>query len=264
MTSREEPRAIELLDLAVEVAVAAGGFLAPRSGRATVTATKSSPTDLVTADDLASERLIRERIGAQRPGDGFLGEELGASAATTTGDASAVRWVIDPLDGTVNFYYGLPTWSVSVAAEVDDVAVAGVVEAPLLRRRYTAVAGGGAWCNGVAITASRVDKMSEALLATGFSYESAVRETQGRALGRLLPNVRDVRRLGSAALDLCLLASGQVDCYFERGLGEHDRAAGLLIAREAGATVAVDGTLTWGSAAPLATAFLAALHDAGA
>jgi myo-inositol-1(or 4)-monophosphatase len=253
----------ELLGLAVSAAAAAGDHLAPRSGAATVTATKSSVTDLVTADDTASERLIREVLRRARPQDGFLGEELGSDDSQAPPGEQQVRWVIDPIDGTVNYVYGLPLWAVSIAAEVDGEVVAGVVDVPLLGRRYTAVRGGGASCNGVPIDSSPCGTLGEALLATGFSYEPARRADQGAAVARLLPVVRDVRRLGAASLDLCLLAAGEVDCYFERGLGEHDRAAGLLIAREAGAVAEVDGDLTWGAAPALAAAFRAALAGAG-
>jgi myo-inositol-1(or 4)-monophosphatase len=258
------PSAAELLDLAVRAAVAAGRQLAPRSGAATITGTKSSVTDLVTTDDTASEQLIRDLLHAARPDDGFLGEELGSAAPHGSAGRPSVRWVIDPIDGTVNYVYGLPMWAVSIAAEVDGDVVAGVVEVPLLRRRYTATRGGGAQVNGVPLHASRCDTLGQALLATGFGYDPARRAEQGAAVARLLPTVRDVRRLGAASLDLCLLAAGEVDCYYERGLGEHDRAAGLLIAHEAGAVVGVDADLTWGSAAPLAEAFREALQQARA
>ena len=252
-----------LLALAVAAADAAGRHLAPRSGTATVTATKSSVTDLVTADDTQTEQLIRDVIGRARAYDAFLGEELGA-AAPTGAAPTRVRWVIDPIDGTVNYVYGLPAWAVSIAAERDGEVVAGVVEVPLLRRRYTATQGGGAFCNGVRLHASRCAALEQALLATGFSYEAARRAEQGVAVARLLPVVRDIRRLGAAALDLCLLAAGEVDCFYERGIGEHDRAAGLLIAREAGAVTAVEDDLTWGAAPAVAGAFHEALRAAGA
>jgi len=266
VTAPAAPTPEELLELAAAAAGAAAALLAPRSGQAAVTATKTSPTDLVTADDTAAERLIRTTIARVRPTDAFTGEELGDTPGEDDGErggAARVRWVVDPIDGTVNYFYGLPTWSVSVAAEVDGTVVAGVVEAPLLRRRYTALRGGGSWCNGVPLVASSVSDLAHALLATGFSYEADRRAEQAAALARLLPSVRDVRRLGSAALDLCLLGAGEVDCYYERGPKEYDRAAGMLVASEAGATVGVDDDLTWGAAAPLAEQFVAALRAAG-
>jgi myo-inositol-1(or 4)-monophosphatase len=262
MTPRPAPLATDLLQLAVAAADAAGRYLEPRSGAATVTATKSSVTDLVTADDTASERLVRGLLHQARPNDGFLGEELGSADPVRTPGEQPVRWVIDPIDGTVNYVYGLPAWAVSIAAEVAGVVVAGVVEVPLLRRRYTATLGGGAFVNGEPLHASRCDSLGQALLATGFGYEPSRRAEQGVAFARLLPVVRDVRRLGAASLDLCLLAAGEVDCYYERGLGEHDRAAGLLIADEAGAVTGVSGDLTWGCARPLEQAFRTAMVDA--
>ena len=248
----------ELLDLAVVAADRAASWLADHQSGVAVTATKSTSTDIVTAADTAAEELIRLVLLGARSGDAFLGEESQARHGT-----SGVRWIVDPIDGTVNYWYGLPTWSVSIAAELDGDVVASVVQAPQLSRTYTASAD-GAWCNGVPITASTCSDLSQALLATGFSYDASERGRQGAALTVLLPQVRDVRRLGSAALDLCLLAAGEVDLFYERGPALWDVAAGAFIAQQAGALVAVGGPLTIGSSAALFTQFRAALEQAGA
>jgi len=252
-----------LLRVAVDVVDVAAGFLRERSGQVRVAHTKTSPTDIVTTDDTAVEQLITTRLRQLRPHDTVLGEELG-DGRPHDGARSGVRWLVDPIDGTVNYYYGLPTWSISVAAQVEGVAVAGVVAAPQLGRRYTALRGQGAWCNDVPLHCSHSGTLALALVATGFSYEAQHRREQADALRMVLPAVRDVRRFGSAALDLCLLAAGEVDAFYERGLAEYDRAAGMLVAREAGALVAVDGGLTWGAAPWLAPELLQLLRAAGA
>ena len=197
-----------------------------------VAQTKSSPTDVVTEMDTAAEQLIREVILDQRPQDAFLGEEGGADSGRST-----VRWVIDPIDGTVNYLYDLPHWSVSIGVEVDGVTVAGVVAAPRLAEVYTAVRGAGSWCNGLPLRVRPATELSGALVATGFGYRAERRERQGAIVGALLPRVRDIRRAGSAALDLCAVAGGRLDGYFERGTHDWDRSAGTLIAVEAGAVV---------------------------
>ncbi|HVF14179.1 MAG TPA: inositol monophosphatase family protein, partial [Acidimicrobiales bacterium] len=194
--------------------------------------TKTSVTDLVSDADRASEALIVSGILAVRPDDAILAEE-GASRPGTSG----VRWVIDPLDGTTNYLYGLPAWVVSIAAEVDRVMEVGVVSDPKNREVYSAVRGGGAWCNDVPISVSGATVLATSLIGTGFAYRSARRAEQAVVLPHLLPAVRDVRRLGAAALDLCLVACGRLDGYFETGLQPWDMAAGILIACEAGATV---------------------------
>jgi myo-inositol-1(or 4)-monophosphatase len=242
-----DPR--ELLRIAREAAAAAGRLLASwrRDGRPEVIQLKSSPTDVVTEMDRQSEALITAHIRAVRPADAVLGEEGGQTAGglSGAGDGPAglarVRWVVDPLDGTVNYLYGLPDWSVSIAAEVDGTVVAGVVEVPRHGEAFTAVAGGGAWlhrgddarplhCNtGVAL--------DHALVATGFGYAAQRRQVQGEVAAALLPHVRDIRRGGSASVDLCSVAAGRVDAFYERGLNYWDYAAGGLIAREAGALV---------------------------
>ncbi|MEU7425527.1 inositol monophosphatase family protein [Streptomyces sp. NPDC048362] len=226
----------DLLELAREAARHAGELL--RDGRPAdlaVAKTKSSPIDVVTEMDIAAEKLITDLISARRPDDGFLGEE-GASVAGTSG----VRWVIDPLDGTVNYLYGLPTWAVSIAAEYDGETVAGVVAAPMRGETYHAVRGGGAWATGAwqgerALGCRPAPPLDQALISTGFNYVTEVRAHQAEVAGRLIPRFRDIRRGGSAAIDLCDVACGRLDGYYERGLNAWDVAAGDLIAREAGA-----------------------------
>jgi myo-inositol-1(or 4)-monophosphatase len=204
--------------------------------------TKSSPTDMVTALDHLSESLIVRGLTSARPQDAIVGEEGTARPGT-----SGVEWLVDPVDGTTNLLYGIPTWSVSIAAIADGVAVAGAVCAPALGEVFTAVAGQGARCNGEPIRCSAIGDLSSALVGTGFSYQAARRAEQGVAVARLLPEVRDVRRLGSAALDLCYVAAGRLDAYFEQGLSPWDLAAGELVAREAGA---VTSDLAGGPARP--------------
>jgi myo-inositol-1(or 4)-monophosphatase len=248
----------ELLELAREAATAAGELLLERGGRPEVVATKSSPTDVVTDADRAAEELIRERIGAMRPGDRFLGEEGGEVivGSGVPGAGRAVRWIVDPLDGTVNYLYGLPDWSVSIAAEIDRTVVAGVVFVPRRGEMFSAVTGGGAWraVSGSAGPGGRPPGTSrgggptrlacntgvplgQALVATGFGYAARQRLVQGEVLAQVLPRVRDIRRGGSCSVDLCSVASGTVDAYYERGLNPWDIAAGSLIAAEAGAQV---------------------------
>ncbi|MFE7935818.1 inositol monophosphatase family protein [Streptomyces griseoincarnatus] len=231
-----DPLHAELLELAREAARRAGELL--RDGRPAdlaVAATKSSSVDVVTEMDLAAEKLITGLIAERRPEDGVLGEE----GASTTG-SSGVRWVVDPLDGTVNYLYGLPTWAVSVAAEQDGVAVAGAVFAPMRGEEYHAVLGGGAWATGAWEGERRLacrpsPPLDQALVSTGFNYVADVRAQQAEVARRLIPLVRDIRRGGSAAIDLCDVAAGRLDGYYERGLHPWDVAAGALIARESGA-----------------------------
>lgn len=229
----------ELLALAVEVAREAGELLATRAGRVSVADTKSSPTDVVTEMDRKAEELIRSRILARRPADAILGEEEGQ-----TGDAgdSGVRWVVDPLDGTVNYLYGLRDWAVSIAAEKDGAIVAGAVFAPRAGELFTATRGGGAWLrpDGEPVRKLAVGRgvaLERALVATGFGYRPERRQVQGEVVAALLPRIRDIRRGGSASVDLCALAAGRVDAYYERGLNYWDYAAGALIAAEAGCAV---------------------------
>ncbi|GAA3534450.1 inositol monophosphatase family protein [Aeromicrobium panaciterrae] len=202
-------------------------------GRVDVAATKSSPTDAVTEIDRACEELIRARIKAARPDDGFVGEE-GDDVIGTSG----VDWVVDPIDGTVNFIYGIPMYSVSIAARQDAEVVAGYVVNIASGAEWGAVRGGGSWRydgdDRLLLSAPSVARLSHALVATGFNYVPEIRTKQAEAVARLLPHVRDIRRIGSAALDLCALAEGQYDAYVEEGLKEWDLAAGGLIASESG------------------------------
>jgi len=247
----------ELLELARDVAVEAGDLLRSRlgdvaggrllTGGASV---KSSPTDLVTEIDRASEALIVASLLRARPDDGVQGEE-GSSRAGSTG----ITWVIDPLDGTINYLYGIPAYAVSIAASVDGRAVAGVVNNPATGEMFAAAEGEGASLNGVGLRLETMTRpLGEALVGTGFSYDAERRAAQARLLPALLPAVRDIRRAGAAALDLCAVACGRLDAYYEAGLGPWDLAAGEVIAREAGATV----TLLEGLIAGLATVVAAA------
>jgi myo-inositol-1(or 4)-monophosphatase len=221
----------ELLDLAVELAHHAGRLLLDQAPeRADDVTTKSSRTDMVTAVDRASEALIVGRLAEARPDDGVLGEE-GSSREGTSG----VRWIIDPLDGTTNYLYGFPLFAVSIAVEVGGHVEAGVVAHPSLKETFTARLGGGAFCNGVPIAVSGKDDLSTALIGTGFGYDPERRREQARCLEVILPSVRDIRRGGAASIDLCWVACGRLDGYYEAGLAPWDVAAGDLIAREAGA-----------------------------
>lgn len=220
-----------MLKLALESAVAAGEILMDRPAAFEIS-TKSSAIDIATQMDEAAERLIVERIRSNRPGDAIVGEE-GAQVSGSSG----IRWVIDPLDGTVNYLYGLPGWCISIAAKDREGTVVGVVHAPSLGMTWQAVRGSGAFLNGKRISTSEVSQLDKALIATGFSYSREVRQGQSEAIKKLIPLCRDVRRLGAAAVDLCHVASGGVDGYFEVGLKEWDLAAGALIATEAGALV---------------------------
>lgn len=240
MTGSSAATAAQLLDLAVRVAHQAGDVLLPGDGRVAVAATKSSPTDVVTEMDRRSEAVCLQEIFATRPDDAILAEEGGQIG---TG-ASGVRWIIDPLDGTVNYLYGLPDWAVSIAAEVHGHVVAGVVHLPRRGETFTATIGGGAWlANGRAEAPVRLRvrpdaPLSQALVGTGFGYLAARRQVQGEVVAALLPQVRDIRRGGSASVDLCSVAAGRLDAYYERGLNYWDYAAGALVATEAGAVVA--------------------------
>ncbi|MBT2363863.1 inositol monophosphatase [Streptomyces sp. ISL-10] len=226
-----DPLTSELLTLALEAARRAGTLL--RDGRPddlAVARTKSSPIDVVTEMDIAAEKLITGYLTEHRPDDGFLGEE-GASSTGTSG----VRWVIDPLDGTVNYLYGLPTWAVSIAAELDGETVVGVVAAPMRGETFRAVLGDGAYLGERRLRCRPAPPLDQALVSTGFNYVHTVRSHQAQVAERLIPRLRDIRRSGSAAIDLCDVAAGRLDGYYERGLSPWDLAAGDLIAREAGA-----------------------------
>jgi myo-inositol-1(or 4)-monophosphatase len=223
----------QLLEIAVQVAGGAAELARQmRDEGVTGVTTKSTATDVVTAADRAAERYVREALRALRPGDAVLGEEAGQSAGGGT-----VRWILDPIDGTVNYLYGVPHYAVSLAAEVDGLVVAGVVRNPVSGEQWTATLGGGAWRGDHRLAGSGVTELSQTLLATGFGYDAGRRVHQARVVAKLLPIVRDIRRFGAASLDLCFAAEGRVDAYYERGLNLWDHAAGGLIASEAGLRV---------------------------
>lgn len=200
--------------------------------------TKSSETDVVTAADRAAERLVRERLAELRPGEHVLGEEEGTG---TDAAGAGLCWVVDPIDGTVNYLYGLPWYTVSVAAQLDGVSVAGAVVEPASGRTWTAARGHGAELDGRPLAASRATRVEMSLVATGFGYRAERRQRQAAAVAEMLFRVRDIRRAGSASLDLCSVAAGWVDGYVEQGLHRWDWAAGALIAEEAGAVVRLPG-----------------------
>ena len=237
MTANDER---ELLAVAREAAEAAADELRARfGGRARGVRTKSGPTDLVSDADFAAESAIRSVLGARRPGDAILGEEGGE-----TGEGE-LRWVVDPLDGTINYLYRIPAFAVSIAVEDGSGTLAGVVLDPIAEERFEATRSGEPMLNGEPIRPDgRAESLDLAMVATGFNYDAAVRARQADVVRRLLPRVRDIRRVGAAALDLCWCAVGRYDAYFERGLNSWDVAAGSLIASRAGLTVrdlAADG-----------------------
>lgn len=245
----------ELLELATSLAREAGALaLAMREGVETLP-TKSSPTDVVTAADRAVEQLLVEGIRRARPGDGILGEE-GAADDGTTG----VRWVVDPIDGTVNYLYGIPQWAVSVGVEQDGRTVAGVVYDAAKDELWQGVLGAGSTLNGRLLRCSTATTLEQSLVATGFGYDARRRAAQARVLPALLPIVRDLRRQGAGALDLCSVAAGRVDAYYEQGLSPWDLSAGGLIAREAGARV--EGLHGRAAGAPLVLAATPGVFDA--
>ena len=228
---------------------------------------KSTPTDPVTVVDTETERLLRDRLAQLRPGDTILGEEGGGPADFGGASDGAVTWVLDPIDGTVNFVYGIPAYAVSVGVQVDGVSVAGAVADVVGGRVYSAATGLGAHVTDElgthALRCSTVDDLSMALLGTGFGYAVGRRTTQAALLARMLPVVRDVRRIGSAALDLCMVAAGRLDAYYEHGLQAWDSAAGTLIAAEAGARVLlppIEAGVVVAAAPGIADELLAALR----
>ena len=223
--------------------------------------TKSGPTDPVTLADTETEQLIRDRLAELRPGESILGEEGGGGS----GDGP-VRWVVDPIDGTVNFVYGIPAYGVSVGAYLDGVAVAGAVADVAGAKVYSAATGMGAHCLSAGVRrplrCSAATDLSLALVGTGFGYDPERRAAQAALVAGMLPRVRDIRRIGSAALDLCLVAAGRLDAYYEHGLNEWDWAAGAVIAAEAGALVTLPeepGGLLVAAAPGVAAALLASL-----
>jgi len=229
-----------LLAVAVEAATSAGALLAERvrHGAEHEIASKSTPTDLVSEADLASERAIRELLAARRPHDGFIGEE-GEHVQGTSG----LDWVVDPLDGTVNFLFGIPQWCVSVAVRDRHGTLAGAVYDPNREELFSATRGGRALLRAAHGTVELGDggpqspggdSLESAMVATGLAYDADVRAAQGRVLARVVSQVRDVRRFGSAALDLAWTAAGRYDAYFERTVKQWDIAAGVLICERAG------------------------------
>lgn len=225
----------ELLSLAQRVGREAAAMLMDRPAELQVN-TKSTAIDVVTQMDIKVEAFIVESLLAARPNDGMIGEE-GAERASTSG----ITWVIDPLDGTVNYLYDLPGWNVSIAAKDKDGQLVGVVTAPSINSTWWAVRGGGAFFNGKQIHCNDPIELNRAMVATGFQYDVAHRGAQIEDLSKLLPIIRDLRRNGAAAVDLCHVAMGRVDAYYEHGLKEWDWAAGGLIAREAGARFGLFG-----------------------
>jgi myo-inositol-1(or 4)-monophosphatase len=229
--SAADPHA--LLELAVRASHAAGALLVERYHRtASGVDYKSSQTDPVSDADRDAEALIVGLLRAERPGDGLVGEE-GAGATGATG----LEWVVDPLDGTVNFLYGIPQWAVSIACRNDHDSLAAVVYDPLRGETFAALRGTGCTLNGEPLKIGTPPPLERALVATGFSYVSAERELQAALFARVLPRARDVRRAGSAALDLAWVAAGRLDVFYEHGLAEWDHAAGDVLVREAGGVV---------------------------
>jgi myo-inositol-1(or 4)-monophosphatase len=226
-----DPGERELLEIAGEAARAAGAQLLARWRRPLQVSAKSTPTDPVTDADLAAEQAIREVLERRRPADAILGEEGGA-----TGEGE-LRWVIDPLDGTVNFLYGLATFAVSIAVEDARGALAAVVLDPVADELFSASRDGEALCNGQPLTPTLCDTLDRALVGTGFAYDAALRAAQAQVAQRVIPAARDIRRAGAAALDLCACAAGRLDAYWERDLNHWDIAAGMLICERAGLTV---------------------------
>lgn len=230
----------ELLHLARTIALEAGELVRTRREEGVeVAATKTAPEDIVTAADRESEDLIRGRIAEARPGDGFFGEESDATASS-----SGLTWIVDPIDGTVNYLYGIPAYAVSIAVvegEPDPGSwrpLASAVVNPATGEVYTASSGAGAYLGTTRLHVTPGKHLSLALVGTGFSYDSRRRGLQAEAVSMLIPRVRDIRRIGSAALDLCGVAAGRLDAYYEKGLKPWDHAGGALVASEAGATVA--------------------------
>jgi len=254
----------ELRQVAKDAAAAAVELIHTNRPESFAVDEKSSATDHVTEMDTASERLIRSVIAAARPTDLVIGEEdqpgrqRPARPGETTGGTAGVTWWVDPIDGTTNYVYDHPGYNVSIAAEIDGTVVAAVVADPTHDRVYSATLGGGAFCDDrrlrlTARTEAAESILATALVATGFGYSSERRARQGQVVAQLLPQIRDIRRMGAAALDLCSVASGRVDAYYEVGLAMWDLAAGELIATEAGARV---GTIEGGPDRP--TSVLAA------
>ena len=227
----------DLLEVARAAASAAAELVHDRRPADLRVEDKSTATDHVTQMDRAAEALIREIITSRRPQDALVGEEDGGRA-----DPDGVTWWVDPIDGTTNYVYDHPGYAVSVAAWLGGSPLVGVVEDPTHHRTYWAAAGGGAWCNGVQLRIGEPPPLEQMLVATGFNYDRRRRAAQGRVAAELVGRVRDLRRMGAAAVDLCSVAAHRVDAYYEAGLSLWDVAAGQLVATEAGAAVeAIEG-----------------------
>jgi myo-inositol-1(or 4)-monophosphatase len=224
----------ELLQVARDAARAAADVLLRYYGNATGVRTKSTDTDLVSEADVNAELAIRRLLADRRPGDAILGEEGGETAAT---GESGIRWIVDPLDGTVNYLFEYPQWSVSIAAEDADGTLVGVVWDPMREEEFAATRSGEPTLNGAPIAGSAQQELGQVLVSTGFSYDARVRARQAEIVSGLLPRLRDIRRGGSAALDLCWTAAGRTDAYYERGIKPWDFAAGALICERAGLAV---------------------------
>lgn len=227
---RQAAHHLELV--AVDVARQAAGLVATASGSASATRTKTSPTDVVTHTDLQSESLIRQELLARCPGSAIVGEEYEDGVGT-----NHVGWIVDPIDGTVNFLYDLPVVAVSIAATIGGEVVAGAVADVHRRETFSASIGAGARCNGSPIVTSGADDLGQALVGTGFAYDARLRAEQAAVIADVLPVCRDIRCMGSAALNLSWVGCGRLDAYFERDLKVYDHAAGALIAAEGGAIV---------------------------
>jgi len=262
----------ELLAVARAIALEAGELIfEARRGAVEVADVKSSSVDVVTQVDRDAESLIRGRLAELRPGDGFLGEESGGGSGT-----SGLTWVVDPIDGTVNFLYGIPHYAVSIAVVEGDAdpqswrALAGVVVNPATGEVFSAAAGAGAHLGEHPIRVANTVSLDQALVATGFAYRAETRAEQGAAIARLLPRVRDIRRMGTASLDLCAVACGRVNAYYERTLSPWDHAAGALIAEEAGARLTglpgsrADHRFLLAAHPQMATALASVLAEVGA
>jgi myo-inositol-1(or 4)-monophosphatase len=223
----------DLLAVAEELARAAGDMaLRGRKSGDVAATTKSSPTDMVTQYDKASEKLITSGLAARRPHDGIIGEE-GASVSGSSG----ITWHIDPIDGTSNFYFDIPMWAVSIGAVDENGPLVGVVYAPALGEMYTGIRGEGAFLNGSPIHVRKNSELSDALICTGFSYRVHERTQHAQRVAQMVTHIRDIRRFGAAAIDLCFVACGRYDAYFEEHLHSWDLVAGQVIATEAGAIV---------------------------
>jgi len=226
--------AIEVLNLAESIALKAGSLLVNRPSKFDLDE-KSGVFDFATQMDHESEKLIVSEILAARPDDGLIGEE-GANRESKSG----VTWVIDPIDGTVNYLYDIPGWCISIAAKDRDGGLAGVVYSPATQSLWKAHRGGGAFLNGNPIKCNDPVALNRALVGSGFAYDLEKRKIQAALIARLLPEIRDLRRLGACAVDICHVASGSLDAYFEAGVNEWDYAAAGLIATEAGAMISID------------------------